>query len=424
MSKMPNKFKTLIFLLSVCSVPLWLNLATAEPPAPKDTQTNDAHSQAVRITQLLPALESKESIIREQAFTQLIDIGLPVVPFIVNHLKDKGVYVELTRRIMEKAGFAGDFIDRELKDMKSLPSFSLAKIDQQVVDKYFYGRYLDALRLCRQERYEDARALVKAILLLEGRLEVSDKLKLLLINCEERLIQKNIMAADLAPDKPNLIYEIGQPIGLTFRLQNISRYPIQISFGSNPAVFYIVMTVHSPVGDYNTLTRMQDVTLPDETLELKPGDKKEYRMNINTAEDLPGSLFYRTYAVYLSVRPNMMKSQSFQSSLDKEETLRQILTPEITARFFPPDVQPVLDNPMSKLEEALKGDEPLDIFLCALLVPDKDKEKAIKLIFNKLDTAKDGDVKLTLLNCLRHLTELPFELDEKTWRDWFTKYKK
>ena len=394
------------------------------PAAPKTTETDDAHNQAVLITNLLPALESKEPVIRERAFAQLLDIGLPVVPFIINHLKNKGVYVELTRQILKKAGFTTDFIGKELEEIKSLPAFSLTKIDQQVVEKYFYGRYLDALRLCQQERYDDARSLIKAILLLEGKLEISDKLKLLLINCEERLIQKNIMSANLVPEQSDSIYEIGQPIGLAFRLQNVSRYPIQISFGSNPAVLYIVMTVYSPVGDYNTLSRMQEFNLGDEALELKPGDRKEYRVAINTAEDLPDSLFYRTYTVYLAIRPNMMKSQSFRGSLEKEETLRQIVTPEITARFFPPDVQPVLAKPMEKLDEALKGNEPLDIFLCALLVPDKDKNKAIRLIFNKLDTAKEENIKRTLLNCLKHLTELPFELEEKTWRDWYAKYKK
>ncbi|MFH1228211.1 MAG: hypothetical protein V1701_09960 [Planctomycetota bacterium] len=422
-----------IFLLAMFSAVLWLP-AYAETPAPagKDTpqagaqkdESGDIHKQAVRIENLIPALESGEAIIREHAFSQLLEIGLPVIPFIINYLKEKSVYVELTRRIMEQAGFSTDFIERELKTMKSIPPVSMNNLDRQVIEKYFYGRYLDALRLCQREQYDEARSLVRAVLLMENNIKVHDQLQMLLINIEERIIQKNVLTANLVSSKQRDIYEIAENAELIFRMQNVSRYPVQIDLGSNRAILYIAMTAHSPTGDYNSITKMQDVDLGVTNIELKSGERKEFPVTLVTKEDLPESVYYRTYNVYLVVKPKMIKSDALTDRLDKKETLRQIVTPEIVLRYFPPNVGPAMEKPLVFLEQALKGELPLDIFLCAQLVPENDADKAIKLLFNYLDTCKNNNLKQTILNCLKHLTNLPFELDEATWREWYnSKYK-
>ncbi|MFA5793441.1 MAG: hypothetical protein WC980_00015 [Candidatus Brocadiia bacterium] len=393
--------------------------ALPEPAVSQEKESGDVHEQAVRITKLIPALESKEAVIREQAFSQLLEIGLPVIPFMIDYLKDKSVYVDLTRRIMERAGFTSDFIEKELKSLKHIPAVSMTNLDRQVIEKYFYGRYLDALRLCQQERYDEARSLVRAVLMMDNRLKVHEQLQLLLISIEERVIQKNILMANLTSSRQKNIYEIGDTAELVFRLQNVSRSPVQIDLGSNPAVLYIAMTVHSTTGDYNSITRMQDVKLGVDGIELKPGEKKEFPVTIVTKGDMPESIYYRTYNVYLGIKPKMIKSEALADHLDKQETLRQIVTPEILLRYFPPDVGPALEKPMVFLEQALKGELPLDIFLCAQLVDEKDADKAIKMLFEYLDKFKDNNLKQTVLNCIRSLTNLPFELDETTWREWY-----
>ncbi|MCK4908734.1 MAG: hypothetical protein KAS70_02435, partial [Planctomycetes bacterium] len=79
---------------------------------------------------------------------------------------------------------------------------------------------------------------------------------------------------------------------------------------------------------------------------------------------------------------------------------------------------PVLKNPLPKLSQALDGGMPLDIFLCALLVPPEDQDKAVALLMNALQKS-DESIKKVLMNSLKHVTQLPFLQEETDWLEWW-----
>ncbi|MBI4712279.1 MAG: hypothetical protein HY762_03095 [Planctomycetes bacterium] len=392
---------------------LWLNAFAVEPA--KVGEVGKLHDQSATITKLLEAMESTDNVIRVHAFEELVNIGLPVIPFIVNHLKDKSVYVELTRRIMAQQGLTSAMVEQELK---SAPSVTDLKIDRDALEKYFYGRYLDALRLFQQEKYEDAKRLTDTILYLEERLAIKDKLKALHVQCDEKILQETILKTELVAAKA--IYETGDPVTMTLRLTNATIQPMELLLGpNNPVVLYITLTTYDPFGNYNSVSRMDEFAPGADTLKFNPRETKTFPLVIDTKPDGRPGTYYRIYQIRAEIRPRQLTNIEAAAKLGTTEIFRKISSPEVTLKFFPPDVGPVLKDPLGALQQALAGGVPIDVFLCAMLIPDKDKDKAMEYIFNKLQNEKDETLKKCLLNCLKHITNLPFELDEKSWKDWW-----
>ncbi|MFH1230897.1 MAG: hypothetical protein V1709_05305 [Planctomycetota bacterium] len=342
------------------------------------------------------------------------------------------MFMALVRRIIEEIKSAVMFTTH-LHNNNNLPP------ETAFVEKYFYGKYLQALKLFEQENYELAKELVTAILAIEKNLSFFNQLLMLRIQCEEMIIQRGLLKATLIPTPkeglPLCLYEIGDHIKLTLRLENVSLLPLEIVFGEdNFIMMQVNLNQYDPFGNFNNQVLTEEIPIKIKSVKLNPNEKKELELVLDTSRDNPNSGCYRTYNLYTEIRPETIKSETLEKKIGTNETIRKILSPSIMLRVFPPDVKPVLNNPIEKLETALKGGIPLDIFLCSLLVPESKQTQAIELLIKALESPPIktlDEIKissqvwdLVIMNSLKHITNLPFEINKTTWLDWFKQKKK
>ncbi len=379
---------------------------------PKEKKPDKFYEWTKTIFELIDQLESLDSQEQKQAFEQLQQLGLPVVPFLVDKLKSKGVYLDLICQIQTEQfnslskmhqGGNSQIVVNVLKGTVSQKELS-------TIEKYYYGKYLQALRLFKLEKYQQAIGMINAIRLLEPKISCRSTLKQLKIKCEEQLLQQKILKATLIASKE--IYERGDQIEITLGLENLTLAPVEVSLGEmNLAVVYVTVAEYGPLGAFNSISRMEEVELPAEDIKMNPSDLWKTTFVIDTSRDNPQSINYATYTINLEIRPKKLKSIS-------GETIRKITTPVLRLKVFPPDVDPVLQNPLKALGKALDGGIPVDIFLCALLVPEKDYEKELALLMPALKNS-DEQTEKAIMNCLKHITGLPFAIDKQIWLGWW-----
>lgn len=155
---------------------------------------------------------------------------------------------------------------------------------------------------------------------------------------------------------------------------------------------------------------------------------------LDIGKDSPESQFYKTYQIWAEISPLSIKSEALEKKIGMSYAIRKIVSNNIGLRVFPPEVAPVIKDPLNKLESAIKGGVPLDIFLCALLAPEPDQPQAIAMLIQALETPpvhKDRGIPVSqqvwdtvIMNCLKHVTKLPFEVNKATWLDWFKRKKR
>jgi tetratricopeptide (TPR) repeat protein len=425
-----------------------------KPDDPQGPPVGDIYQKTKEIYSAIEKLESGSIPEQQDGFDKLRAMGPAVLPFLAAHLKEKAVFLELTRQIIEqglsKGHAAGTF---------TAPLYNITKsfgTNAAFIEKYFYGRYLGALKLFEQENYNEAKELAMAILTIEKNLSFRNQLQLLKIQCEERIIQAGVLRAALTArpraELPAGLYESTDRVNLTLKLENVSLVPIEIDFGAdNIIALNVISNLYDPFGSFNNKMRTELIPLKVETLKLNPNEKKEWEFTLEIARDNPDSPFYKTYMLYAEISPRNIKSEALEKRIGMLQSIRKIVSTNINLRVFPPEVGPVLKNPLGKLEAAIKGGVPLDIFLCSLLVPEPEQAQAIELLIKALEkpprnnrdsvatppaersgvptpsgpqTGSGIEISpqvwdTVIMNCLKHITNLPFEINKSTWLEWF-----
>ncbi|MEK7447970.1 MAG: hypothetical protein AAB019_00635 [Planctomycetota bacterium] len=401
--------------------------ATDEPVSSADkfyNQVNTIFNLLNKLDAPASSADGRDEAERQDALAQLVEIGPSVIPFIMERLKDKGIYVELTRQIMER---------HPSKETKITPAIleelarRVSKNESLFIDKYLYSKYLAAQTFAQREQYQPAIKLINSILELEPQLEFSAKLKQFRIACEEKLIQKSVIKTKifsesrLGRDRKE-IYEMGDKINITLQFENVTLRPVDITFGEkNSAVIYLSITEYGPTGNYSSISRMEEIPLSDKKITLNPKEIWQNSYVIDTDKELR-SLLYRIYTLGAEIRPLKIEGGGEFTGI------RKIVFPQIILRVFPPDVDPVLKEPLAKLGEALDGGMPLDIFLCSMLVSEKEYEQAIEMLMTALRKSSqpkadpsqaESELKQVLMNSLKHITQLPFALEEEIWLTWW-----
>jgi len=367
-----------------------------------------------RIFELMEKLENPDKKIQGQAFNQLKEIGTPVIPFLIGKLKDKGIYLTLASQIQMAYPPPAEEIKANMKMWQDIIG-PVSDKDTALAEKYLYSKYLFAVQYYQKENYQTARGIIDAILTLEPKVSFRNRLQQLRISCDEKMLQQNILRASLWTEKD--IYEIGDQIKVVLKLQNVTADPLEVVLGKeNYIVFNRALTQYDPFGNEETSGKMEEIKLTEETIKLEPLAEWTKTIVVDTSQEDPESVYYRTYDLTAEIRPVRIKS-------GRQETIRKIISLPLRLRVFPPDVDPTLKNPLGTLGKALQGGIPIDIFLCALLVPETDKDKALELLIRALPDAPDI-TKQAILTSLKHITNIPVGLEEEVWLKWWEERQK
>lgn len=418
-----------IVLIGITCLLSWYTtpgFASADPPDGKPARpvrTEDRpgeqsggdtlYKKTQHILELLEQLESRAAAEQKTAFEKLKKIGPPIIPFLIDQLENKSIYLELATQVQAQQLATPEEIRANTEILQEMMGQWTDK-EVGLIEKYLYARYLEATQYYQKAIYQRALEIVDAILCLEPRISFREKLKYLCLACKRKLIQQNILKASLRT--PKEIYEIGDKILITLRLENVTLEPVEINLGQqNFIILYRKVNEYGPLGNFETRSRMEEIKLSEPAINLKPQATWEHTFIVDTSQEGP-SIYYRTYELSAEIRPLQLKSQAGAS-------IRKIVPTPLLLRLFPPDVEPVLQNPLAFLGKALEGGIPVDIFLCALLVPAKDQDKALTLLMKSLEKSSPK-VKKTILTCLKHMTRLPVELDETAWRNWWAEREK
>ncbi|MDI6732565.1 MAG: hypothetical protein QME16_01350 [Planctomycetota bacterium] len=407
--------------------------------ATKTERDEELYQKTRAIYECLDKLESGILVEQQNAFERLRSMGPMVLPFLSAHLKEKAVFLELTRQIIEDGfgkshsrSLTGGLTTAPLSNIAALP------LKDAFIEKYFYGRYLQALKLFDQENFQEAKELVRAILTIEKNLSFANQLQLLKIQCEQSIIQQGLIRATLCAKPreglPAGLYENTDRIELKLKLENVSLEPLEMEFGKNSViVLQIDFNLYDPFGNFNNKIREETIPLSISNLKLNPNEKREWDFLLDISRDNPNSPFYRTYLLSAEIRPIRIKSEVLKDKIGIE-TARKIVSTNVRLRVFPPEIEPTLKSPIEKLQLSLEGAIPLDVFLCSLLIPENQQAKAIELLITTLErppieTLKNIGIQReiwesVIMNCLKHMTNLPFEVNKNTWIEWFKQKKK
>lgn len=382
--------------------------AAEDKPAPDEREKLIGQTQ--QILELINKLESQNEAEQKAAFQSLKEIGPPAIPFLIDKMKGKSIYLELVSQIQSFRPPTAEEIKANLQIWQEMIGTTSDK-EIAVIEKYLYSKYLNAVQSYQKEDYQGALDTINAIVKLEPRFSFTDKLKLFRLACEEKIIQKNILRATLRT--PKEIHEIGDKIFVTLKLENVALNPLEVTMPNEPLmIIYITAMEYGPLGDYLSISRMEGEKLPPNNISLKPQEFWEHTFTIDTTKENPKSIYYRVYEITAEIRPSNIKS-------GKEESIRKIISLPLTIRAFPPNVDKVLKAPIPSLSKALDGGIPIDIFLCSLLVPEADKETTLELLMRSLEKSSSQEAKKAIMTSLKHITRLPVEIDEKAWKQWW-----
>lgn len=423
----------------------------ADPPTPATERSEGApdlepseplFTEAREIFEALSGLESPDLERQQESLRFLISTGQTALPYLREFFRHRGLDapLELFEKLLAQPGTE---LPKEalLGEQELLRLIEEARTRKGEAQRYLYAKYLEAVESYRQQRYEDALHKVQALLTLEPQLPFGNEVKRLKISLEEALLVSTVLDARVVCDKD--LYVVGEVANLTLRLSSRSPEEVRVllapplpdeappfvpkgrdeaaseSASAHPApvegILNIQLSEHYPNGDFAMASRQDRFTVTKDIV-LRPPDLWEFSFRLETGKDNPLSPHYRTYRITAQFRPYAVVCGS-------KEYRRMVTFGPLELRVFPPDPTPVLENPISSLAQALDRGIPNDVFLCSLLVPEREWPKATELLVEALGRAREAE-KPVLLNCLRRFTNEPFPLQEDAWKDWVKSFQK
>ncbi len=384
------------------------------------------------LADLFAELESPDGMRARSAFDALAKVGPELLPEVEKRLQscNARALAELliairhpSEVVFTETDLPADVMRTDDDLARITPTISTADLNSW--EKALYAKYLDAVRLAKLSRYEQASKLCDAILVLDPSVSYRNAVKTLKVFAEERLLMKNVVRTEVKTDRT--LYEIGEVVDVSVTIENLTTELLEVEFapseeikdsamrkyfeGYKPEMYFrITYSQYDPLGTVSTSQLTQTIPV-DKQVRLGPGERWVRTFAIDTMRDNPTNQLYRSYKVEGELRPMRIRHGG-------QTVFRRIAIDPLLVRVFPPDVDPVLQDPVGFLTRALEGGVPNDIFLCALLVPVKDLDRAIQLLMDSLVKAPAAG-QLAIMATLRHVTGAPISFEVDEWTRWY-----
>ncbi|MBI5368914.1 MAG: hypothetical protein HZA54_17900, partial [Planctomycetes bacterium] len=253
------------------------------------------------------------------------------------------------------------------------------------------------------------------------------RIKAFKLSCEDRLVQSRLVRATLVPERN--LYETGDAINLKLVLENLTAEPMEIVMVNVTSrtpdeetrrrtletlhgllSLEITYTEYEPFGSAGSITR-PEYHMVDADIKLPPGGRWMTHFTMSTQDVRPGGTVFRTYELSGELR-------SFEIKVGARSNLRPVRIEPLTIPVYPVKVSRYLDDPLGSLARALDRNDPNEVFLVSLLIPEALRRPAVELLMAGFDRVDAGG-RMLLMSCLRQVTRQPIELEESAWRRWW-----
>lgn len=388
----------------------------------------DLEEKARRLSALVADLDSPRTEVREEAATRLLAAGGDAIPYVLDGVYRKNARLHL--QVLEK------LVDQERKglpvelrmsdeDLKAVVKDRLGDPKSEPVRTWLYSKYLEAVDLFRQGRYEESIAKAGAILDLDPRVPFAGDVKLLRVKCEEQMVQINLVRLSAVTMTP--VVGDNTVVKVAFNATNMSTGDVEIWFGppadrNNPPVRDAVIQNQS----FLEVEVVTVVCEPDgsSTSEPEPSIKPLKRYSIPVPQGQTVRLYemeipaltsgVKLVKIFVNARIRVVQVDG-PAPLLKERALD--FRPAMI-RVVPGDIQAAAANALQNLCNAIDRGQPDSAFLFCNVMPDAERPKAVEVVMQILRDRKYTDYdRRVACNCLNALTGESFR-DAQGWLKW------
>lgn len=388
----------------------------------------DLEEKTRRLSALVAELDSPRVEAREEAATRLLAAGGDAIPFVLDgvYRKNARLHLQVLEKLVaqERKGLPVE-LQMTDADLKAVVKDRLGDPKSAPVRTWLYARYLEAVDLFRQARYEEALARGSAILELDPRVDFADDVKRLRVKCEEELVQLHLVRLTAVTMTP--VVGDNTVVKVAFNATNMSTGDVEIWFGppadrNNEAVrdaviqnqaflqVEVVTSVCEPDGSSASVPEMSVKPLQRYSIPVPQGQSvRLYEMEIPAMTS-----GVKLVKLFVSARMRVVQVDGPAPML-KERALA--FQPALIC-VVPGDIQAAAANALQNLCNAIDRGQPDSAFLFCNVMPDPERPKAVEVVMQILRDRKYTDYDRSVArNCLHTLTGEAFR-DDQGWLKW------
>lgn len=425
--------------MRAAAVLLALLIAAGGPPqdpAPQEPspQDEDKVRRTTRIVKALGWLEDRDVDVREMGRLRLVEAGRDAVPYLEDRIAEKGAidHVRALREI-EQAGSVGDRVWVDAKDLpvdaellKNLP-----KLDKTAYDKYVHVKLAEAMAAAKKGNFQRGYDMSQALLTLEPRTPLADPLRKLRRWSENMITQTTLLEAKVIQARS--AFAAGETVELTLRLRNLTKGALKVEYdkgtpdrpGKGVAVVEIETRVPDLGGTVLTLTRT-DTLYFENQIPIATGAQWEKSFVLTTFADIEDGEHLREFTINVWTHPLKIETEG-------HPVMRRIQFEPAVVKRVPKKYEKFIEDPLEWLKKTMETGIVQEVFLCALLLDEPQKEKGMELLlgrlkeaqasFEKAETAlqksKYQQGRYATSRILASISGQNFGEDPKKWDEWW-----
>jgi hypothetical protein len=367
-----------------------------------------------RVYQALKWFADKDPEVSQSGRAELVALGKDAVVVVERKLAEKGA-LELARLFRDLDHTAPAPEPYVLPE----PDTANVKIDKDASDKYIHVKYAEALAFAKKGQYQRGFDMAKAILALEPRSAITDRVNQLRRYSEAMITQTTLIEAKLIQEK--LAYVAGEPVTLTVRLKNVFKQGISIHYEPAPgklpegmAVVEIVSSISTLSGDSTSANRHTEFSFEGE-IPLATGGQWERKFQVVTVFGLSDDYHLQTVTVNASMQPSKIDT-------DGVNITRKLQFEPAVFKLVPKRYAHFIENPLEWLSKTIETDRPpQETYICAQLLAGEDRKKGTEVLIKAMEKTENPEYRPTLASMLTELTGEKFGADAKKWSDWLAK---
>lgn len=372
-----------------------------------------APQEGARIDDLVEALASSDNIIRKSAVVELKAIGAPALPAIERKIREAGGagYFDLYKDILAATSSKDDPPARNARIEPLPPDMEPpAPPAGNRREEYVHAKLCDGLKLYRRKSYGDAKTIATALLALEPHSMYKEQLRSLDALCGQELFKSAFFRTAIVPDKE--IYEIGESVELTFRVENTSDNAITITF---PGKWTMIVREEAcginPIGPTTGVQGANVFEFDREIAILSGASWEKKYLHDSSQEGIDPSIF-RTLTV--STTPGNIVLQTKEGAVEGH-----LAFDPLTVKIVPKGYREKNNDPLAALTDAIDHGTHNDVFMAAVML-NRDQERAgIDMLVSILKIKGSGSGAIIVMRALGCLTGKDFGTQAQKWVKWW-----